>query len=501
MSRVNVALAVFALVLGAAMTCRAEATESAVASQRTVSPLDAVAAAAKHNPELGAALADLRSNRALVQGEEHRYALVWGAEAGITRTKNPSLGPMGTMVPQTDDVTVSTDLRRKFSHGGNVGLTVSGKRMTMRTYFGLPPQPFELGPAYSASVKLDATQPLLRGFGNAVGEANLNQARIQAEQAAATFHRVTSDNLAAVLRAYWELSYAEQTLQIQAESLRLAKLQRDDAKARVETGALAPVELTSFETRVAQLESDNGDATVEVERRWIELTRLTSLEAAGTRLEVPPAQFTSELPNYAELRGLAHTRAPSLRELRSAVALADTQARVAGDALRPALDVSAYLQLQGLNNKEVGPVLTQIGEASALSAHVGLRYETSLDSTQRRMQVAQAQYVAAAARKRVEAAERQLDASLQKAYADSRAARHRIELAAHAVELAERQHQAEKELFDTGSSTAIRVREAEEQIRTSRLKWLRARVDALGAEIELDRVSGRLGEAYLAEGR
>jgi outer membrane protein TolC len=180
--------------------------------------------------------------------------------------------------------------------------------------------------------------------------------------------------------------------------------------------------------------------------------------------------------------------------------LAETQARIAGDALRPALDVNAYLQLQGLNNKEVGPALTQIGEASALSAHVGLRYETSLDSTQRRMQAAQAQFAATAARKRVEAAERQLDASLQKAYADSRAARHRIELAAHAVELAERQHQAEKELFDTGSSTAIRVREAEEQIRTSRLKWLRARVDALGAEIELDRVNGRLGEAYLAEG-
>jgi len=483
------------LVFGGVATCLAQAPEP------TLSPRDAVAAAVKHNPELGAALADLRSNRALVEGEEHRYAFVWGVETGVTRTKNPSLGPTGTMVPQTDDVTVSTDLRRKFAHGGNVGLTASGKRFTTRTYFGFPLQPYQLGPAYSASVKLDATQPLLRGFGNAVGEAALNQSRIQAEQAAASFHRVTSDNLAAVLRAYWELAYAEQALRIQAESLRLATLQRDDAKARVDTGALAFVELTSFDTRIAQLESDQGDAAVEVERRRIELYRLSNLETSGVRLEIPPEKITTELPPYTELRGIAFTRAPSLRELKSAVALAESTASIAGDSLRPALDVNAYLQVQGLNNKEMSPVLTQLGEASALSAHVGLRYETSLDSTQRRMQAAQAQFAVTAARKRVEAAERQLDASLQKSYAEGRTSRHRVELAARAVELAERQHQAETELFETGSSTAIRVREAEEQIRSSRLKWLRARVDALGAEIELDRLSGRLGEAYLAGGR
>ncbi|HMA96804.1 MAG TPA: hypothetical protein VKP30_29165, partial [Polyangiaceae bacterium] len=138
-----------------------EATAPNAAVQK-LAPLEAVAAAAKHNPELAAALADLRSIKSVVEGEEHRYATVWGIEAGVTRTKNPSLGPSGTMIPQTDEVAVSTDLRRRFSTGGNVGLTVAGKRFSTRTYFGLPPVPFKFGPAYGASVKLDATQPLLR---------------------------------------------------------------------------------------------------------------------------------------------------------------------------------------------------------------------------------------------------------------------------------------------------------------------------------------------------
>src|SRR5512145_1354115 len=168
-----------------------EATAPSAAVHK-LAPLEAVAAAAKHNPELAAALADLRSIKSVVEGEEHRYATVWGIEAGVTRTKNPSLGPTGTMIPQTDEVAVSTDLRRRFSTGGNVGLTVAGKRFSTRTYFGLPPVPFKFGPAYGASVKLDATQPLLRGFGNDIGEANLRQARIQAEQSAATYHRITS---------------------------------------------------------------------------------------------------------------------------------------------------------------------------------------------------------------------------------------------------------------------------------------------------------------------
>lgn len=482
------------VVLLSAPVTRAEAP-TPIAS--TLAPLDAVAAAVKRNPELAAALSELRGVRMLIQGEEHRYTTTLGVEAGATRTKNPSLGPMGTMVPQVDELAVSSDLRRRFSHGGNVGLTVSGKRMSTRTYFGLPPQAFTLGPAYGASVKLDVTQPLLRGFGNAVGEANLNQARIQAEQNAATYHRVTSDALANVLRAYWELAYAEQSLQIQKQALQLSEAQRDEASGRAEVGALAPAELTSFETRVAQLQSDNSDAELEVERRRIELERLTLLDVHAMSLEAPPDRAALQLLPLSELRTVAHTRSPSLRELQASVKLAESKATIAGDSLRPALDVNAYLQAQGLNNREVAPALTQVGELSALSAHVGLRYEAALDSTQRRMQTAQAQSAVVAAKKRVEAAERQLDASLQKSYSEGLASARRIELAERTVALAERQHQSEKSLFETGSSTAIRVREAEEQVRSTRLRLLRAKVDALVSTIEIDRLSGRLGESYL----
>lgn len=486
---------VAAVLISAAPLARAEA------ETRAFSPLDAVSAAAKNNPELAAALSDLRGSRELIRGEEHRYTTTVGIEGGVTRTKSPSLGPMGTMVPQTDELALSSDVRRRFSHGGNVALTVSGKRVSTRTYFGLPPQAFTLGPAYGASVKLDVTQPLLRGFGNAVGEANLNQARIQAEQNAATYHRVTSDGLASVLRAYWELAYAQQALEIQREALRLAVEQRDEAAARAQTGALAPAELTSFETRVAQLESDNTDAEVEVERRRLELERLTIVDAHALRLEAPPDRAAFELAPLPELRSLAQARSPTLRELVAAVKLAETKAAIAGDSLRPALDVNAYLQAQGLNNRELTPALTQVGELSALSAHVGLRYETAIDSTQRRMQVAQAQSAVFAAKKRVEAAERQLEATLQKSYTEGRASARRIELAERAVALAERQHAAEKSLFETGSSTAIRVREAEEQVRSTRLRLLRAKVDALGSEIEIDRITGRLGESYLDQGQ
>jgi outer membrane protein len=501
MNRRHLSRYLFCLFSFVAATAQGEETVATVAARREFSPRDAVAAAAANNPDLAAALADLRSVRSLVEGEEHRYAAVWGIEGGVTRTQTPSPGLAGTLVPRTDDVTVSTDLRRQFSHGGNVGITVSGKRLTARTYFGLPPQAYPFGPAYAASVKLDATQPLLRGFGNAVGEANLHQARAQAVQSAATYHRITSDSLAAVLKAYWELAYATQALQIQSESLRLAQLQRDEAQTRVETGAIAAVELTSFETRIAQLEADKNDAAVEVDRRRIELERLCAVDTHDARIETPPEQPAPELAPYAELHSTALARSPSVRELRAAVSLADAQAEIAGDALRPALNVNAYLQAQGLNNKDPGPAVSQIGEMSALSAHVGLRYETSVDSTERRMQVAQARLTVSASRKRAESAERQLDADLRRSYTEARAAGRRIELARRAVELAEHQHQAEKALYETGSSTSIRVREAEEQIRSTRLKLLRARVDAVGVEIELDRITGRLGEAYLTDGR
>ncbi len=493
------------LVYGVATLASAQPALPAETASPLFTPRDAIAYAVKHHPDLAAALADLHGVQSRVEGEEHRYATVWGLEGGVTRTKNPTLGPVGTtvrtIVPHTDEVSISTDLRRRFSHGGNVGITVSAKRLTMRSYFGLPLQAYDLGPAYATSVKLDATQPLLRGFGNEVGEINLSQARAQAQHSVAAYHRITSEHLATVLRAYWELVYASQALEIQRQAIGLAEQQRDEARLRVNSGALADVELTSFESRVAQLESETGDAEVEVERRRIELERLCAFDTRGVRLDTPPERIFGDLPPYAELRGIARARSPSLRELKAALALAESQAKIAGDSLRPALDVNAYVQAQGLSYRDMGPAVTQVGELSALGVHVGLRYESSLDSTQRRMQAAEAGFAVSAAQKRVESAARQIDAALLKSFTESRASSRRVELAARAVELAERQHQAEKHLFESGSSTAIRVREAEEQVRSTRLKWLRARVDALGSEIEVDRITGRLGEAYLALGR
>lgn len=234
-----------------------------------------------------------------------------------------------------------------------------------------------------------------------------------------------------------------------------------------------------------------------MERRQIELERLSAVDARTLRLQTPPDDAPLGRPPLMELRQLAHARSPALRELGAAVKLAESKATIAGDSLRPALDVSAYVQAQGLSDREAMPALTQAAELFALSAHVGLRYEMPVDSVQRRMQAAQAHFTAIAAKRRVEAAERQLDANLQKSVTEEQTSQRRVQLAARSVELAERQHQVEQSLFETGSSTAIRVREAEEQIRSNRLRSLRARVDSLAAQIEIDRITGQLGEAYL----
>ncbi len=473
------------------------AVASSPGSPDAFGPLDAIGGAIKQDPNLAAALTDLRGARATVTGEEHRYGVVWGADLGYTKTQNPNLGLNGVMVPVTDQADISTDLRRQFASGTNVALTVAARRFTARSYLGFPPQAFELGPGYGASAKLEVTQPLLRGAGTDIGLALLHQAEAQLGQTRAAAHQTTCNNLSAVLNAYWDLVYARESLQIQRDSLALAERQRADAQARVDTGTLSPAELTSFETRIAQLSADLASAEVDVEARSLEVQRLSGVDPTTRRLEQPGAMTGEEVPVLTEFLRSAKSRSYDLEQAQANLTFARVQAKSVGDSLRPRLDVNAWLQVQGLGNREIPPALTQMREFDAVSAHVGVRYESPIDSTQRRMQLETARLAVVAAEQRLSGVERKVISTVTAAHARSRTAARRIELASHTVALAEKQLEARRALFQTGSSTALEVREAEESVRASRLSELRARIDALEGLAELDRVSGRLGEAFI----
>jgi outer membrane protein TolC len=399
----------------------------------------------------------------------------------------------------------SVGVRRLFAFGLDVSLGVETladlEARAIPTLAQLQ-EPIQLGPTYDFALSLEAAMPLLRGLGATVGEAELRARMAERTAAERARDRVASEALHDALSAYWELWYATEALAIDRAALELAGEQLAQGRARVDLGALAPAETLQLATRVATLEEQVVQSEAEVRRRSIALARLlggdgpagsgTAIDAAGLMPAPDPPEVPPAPPEDAAQ--LVREASPSVGESEAAIEAARVRAETAGEGLRPRLDLTASLRAQGLGNDDAAAALEQLGTFSAVSAMVGLSLELPLDPTRRRAEQAAATTgVRAAEERRTERVEAAL-MELRTAVVQDEAARRRLQLAERTIAIAEEQVVADAARFATGSATALQVAEAEDQLRSARLRRTRARVDLTQAGLTVAHLTGRLVE-------
>lgn len=338
---------------------------SALAQEKSLFEADVVKLAAENNPELKAALLQLESATWDVRGLADKYAAVLEVDGSATQTKNPNLG-MRTSLSQTGgtstqgDITavtvVNTNTIQRLDAGAQISKhTLWGTDLTLRLGNYLYQTSFSqssagalkgtFGPGYGVSAKLTLKQPLLRGRGRAVNEAELLASRVSRDTAQYTRDRVASEVLRDALSAYWELWYAGMAASIEVQALEVAEKQRDDAAARVQTGTLAPADLLAFETEVATQQENLLNAQLSQSQRQLEL--LEKLGIIGEEsLEAVKAESepVASVPPRAEAVRRALAEAAELKELMSAVQLAALQQKTAADPQRARLDLDSYVQ-------------------------------------------------------------------------------------------------------------------------------------------------------------
>jgi outer membrane protein len=503
MSRASIAALLFLLAAPAAAQSEARAVdESGVA--RLVS---------QHSPTLKAALLEVDSAQQAVVQYDAQYAPVVVLDTSASQLSTPSLFTNGVSLNRQRRVDAGAELRKHLLWGTDLSLRVAGSvqesyfrrpsvaASSMNTpvvlpmgisNFGIVPSG-TFGPGYGVLSKLTLKQPLLRGRGRDVAEAELSAARSQRTAAQYTRDRVASEQLRDALRAYWELWYAGTALEIQLQAREVAKRQRDEAQARVDTGGLAPVEVLTFDTQVASREEDIAGAAAEQRRAELELRRLVGLaeqpEPLGVADDLPPQHVIAP---RAQLEERSLRESAELRERAAAVELARIRARTASDPLRQRLDLDAYAQAQGLGNESASAAFEQFGSLGAVSAFVGLTYEAPVSRRSERAAAAQARIaVETAEQQRLETRQRLLS-DLGKALEQSSAQERKVELAEQTAAIAARQLAAEQARFRSGASTALEVLVAEDRLRNAKLRVARARADLVQSELALDHLSGQL---------
>ena len=212
-------------------------------------------------------------------------------------------------------------------------------------------------PQINSSLNLRVVQPFLRNFNIdairqqvLVGEKNREIADIGLSQTITA----TSRN---VRNAYWDLSFAIASLEVQRQSLELAQESLRNNRSRVEIGTMAPIDIVEAEAEVAQREESVILAEAAIERAEDVLRALIydpdMPDFWTTRIE--PADAPAFQPIPVDIDAAVRTaldRRTDLRSTRKTIEANDVSIRYFRNQTMP--DVNAQLDygLAGLGGTQ-----------------------------------------------------------------------------------------------------------------------------------------------------
>ncbi len=501
-------LSLLALVFGA----RAEADERAPSRTSGAAPVDAApspdapvgldgAAAIERalaaHPGYRAAAIELQRARLHARAEASRWVPTLHLEGGLNVGNTPSLQANRSVAfPYSEVVQLAAELAQPFDTGTTLALRMTGSRRFSRSVLsfieGADPFTYVLGPGYGLDVTLTATQAFLRGFGPDVGRAEQRSAEAALETAEAGRARRASELVRDTLRAYAELWYAEEVVTLDEAARALAIRQRDDARARLEIGVIAPADVLAFATRVASLEEALALASADRRGKAVLLATLLGMPL-GSELhaEREPPHLPAEI-DEASAVALAVAHAPELVQLRARVEEARRAARIAAEPLRPRLDAQAQLGLHGLAYEDAAEPFAQVGTFAAFTAMLNLVYEMPLDDARLNAEAERARLAVEAAQAQADEARVTIEQQVMALLEQRRASQRRVELAEETIELAQRSVEAERGRLEVGTTTPMTLLLAEEEERSAALRLRRARTDLYSANVALLALTGQL---------
>lgn len=369
---------------------------------------------------------------------------------------------------------------------------------------------FSYNPSFRSSVALSYTQPLLRGRRIDGPRRQLLVSRLNRGISDIDLRETTTNIVADVRRAYWDLVYAKASVEVQLQALELAEQLVRDNRARVEIGTLAPIDIVQAQSEAAQRRQSVAEA--EQNLRTAELA-LKQLIVGGTGDELWDAEInTVDRPVLdqgpidvdAAIRAALDARTDIARTRRQQEINDVTLRNLENDTL-PSLDLIGSFRLHGQGGTQLvstflgGPTVIEVpgGYRDALEHVVGAEYPDwtvqlqlsyPLGQSAQRAAHARAQLQIRQTRAQLRQIELQIAAEVTNAAVQIRSVQQRIDAARAARELAEQQLAAEESKFEVGTSTNFFVVQAQRDLATARDSELRAILDYQNAVIEFERV-------------
>ena len=413
----------------------------------------------------------------------------------------------GAQGPKTTDERVSTNVGvgQTLPWGGAYSLGWDSLRATTTNIFS------NFSPQLRSSLAFAYRQPLLRGFAIDGARQQLQVSRKNREVADVALRQSIAVTSRAVRRAYWDLTFAIATLQVQRQSLDLARNWLRETRARVEIGTTAPIDVVEAEAEVALREEAVIVAETQIATAEDALRALVYDPAAADfwtlRIEPasPPVFEATPVDVDAALRTALADRA-DLQRAQKGLETADINLRFFRNQTLPDVTASVDYGLTGLGGTQFlrgagfpGPIVGQTGRgfADVLGDLFGNQFPSWTASLTVSYPVGPTPQDAGLARARLQYSRSQTELrsqQLQAATEVREAARQvltnqrRVETTRVSRQLAERRLEAEERKFAAGTSTSFFVFQAQRDLSQARHTELRATLDYSRSLVDFETV-------------
>jgi outer membrane protein TolC len=230
-----------------------------------------------------------------------------------------------------------------------------------------------LNPAVTSNLQVSITQPLLNGFGIAMGTRNIRIAKNNRKIADWAFTAQAITTITNTITAYWELVYARENVKVNQQAVTVAEKLYEDNKKQLEIGSLAPLDVTRSESEVA---TDTQNLilaqTVQLQdeqslKNFISkdplAANMINVEIIPTDLPTQPA--TIEAASFEDALKEAFAKRPELQEEALNLLNAEIDVKANRNALLPTLSIGGFYESQGLaGNSAI------LGQASVVSTGI-----------------------------------------------------------------------------------------------------------------------------------
>jgi outer membrane protein len=464
-----------------------------------VSLRDAIARAVGGNIQLLKQNVALRTSDGNFVAAIGQFDFTLGADGSFSHSVTPPLDSTDHNAGSTNSAIFDLILSRALETGGNLSLDLQGRGSKSTQSFTCGSTATMTScPIYMPSATLTFTQPILRGFGREIAEANLRKARISQDLALLNRQAQASNTVRDTIIAYWELAYQTQDLEIQRFSEQLAREQLRTTEVQVQVGKMGDLAAAAVRRAIATAQQAETSSEQALMGRALDLQRLFGAAVprafvgykAGDALDATRHDLDVDAETAHAIEA-----SPALKSIKMGLKLTQSDVRVAVDSMRPQLNFTGSLDEAG-RNLDVAASLRQMKDPANLEYTAGLTFSLPVQNRAARG----AQEVAQAAEDSAELDARDLELSIRdtvaRMAAQIRSAGARIDYGRAAVTYSEDNLKAEMARFQVGTSTNNDVLLRQQELKQAQESVARAIADLLEGDVALAALTGDLLETY-----